>query len=65
VGGVELPPVKFNPRLPLPTERESWRIAATAAAEQFWSRAASAIRTTAALLRGGQTSAHPITRLEG
>lgn len=67
--GVELPPVNFNPRLPLPTEREAWRIAA-AAAEQFWSRAAddpritaefrvicadnlSAVRKTVGLLRGG------------
>lgn len=37
--GVELPPVNFNPRLPLPNERAAWQIAANAA-EQFWSRAA-------------------------
>jgi hypothetical protein len=37
--GVELPPVSFVPRLPLPAEREAWRDAAAAAA-QFWSQAA-------------------------
>jgi hypothetical protein len=37
--GVELPPVNFAPRLPLPAEREAWTYAATAAG-QFWSRAA-------------------------
>ena len=37
--GVELPLVNFAPRLPLPTEREAWAFAATAA-DQFWSRAA-------------------------
>jgi len=37
--GVELPPVHFAPRLPLPAEREAWQDAA-AAAEEFWSRAA-------------------------
>jgi hypothetical protein len=37
--GVELPPVNFAPRLPLPAEREAWAYAATAA-DQFWSRAA-------------------------
>lgn len=67
--GVELPLVNFNPRLPLPTEREAWRIAA-AAAEQFWARAGdgarisaefraicadnlSTVRKTVGLLRGG------------
>lgn len=44
--GVELPPVSFNARLPLPTEREAWRVAA-AAAEQFWSRAADDARISA------------------
>jgi len=44
--GVELPPVTFNPRLPLPTEREAWRVAA-AAAGQFWSRAADDARISA------------------
>lgn len=37
--GVELPPVNFAPRLPLPAEREAWQDAVTAA-DQFWSRAA-------------------------
>jgi hypothetical protein len=37
--GVELAPVTFVPRLPLPAEREAWRQAGDAA-EQFWSRAA-------------------------
>jgi hypothetical protein len=36
--GVELAPVNFAPRLPLPAEREAWQDAAAAAAE-FWSRA--------------------------
>jgi hypothetical protein len=36
--GVELAPVIFAPRLPLPAEREAWQQAA-AAADQFWSRA--------------------------
>ena len=44
--GVELPPVNFAPRLPLPAEREAWQDAATAAA-QFWSRAAEDARITA------------------
>lgn len=44
--GVELPPANFIPRLPLPTEREDWRVAA-AAAEQFWSRAADDARISA------------------
>jgi hypothetical protein len=37
--GVELPPVNFAPRLPLPAEREAWQRAA-GAADRFWSRAA-------------------------
>jgi hypothetical protein len=37
--GVELPPVNFVPRLPLPAEREAWQQAA-AAADRFWSRVA-------------------------
>jgi len=37
--GVELPPVNFAPRLPLPAERGAWQQAA-AAADRFWSRAA-------------------------
>lgn len=37
--GVELPPVNFAPRLPLPAEREAWQQAA-AAADRFWSGAA-------------------------
>jgi hypothetical protein len=41
--GVELAPVTFAPRLPLPAEREAWRQAA-AAADQFWSRAANDAR---------------------
>lgn len=44
--GVELVTVNFVPRLPLPAEREAWRIAATAA-EQFWSRAADDTRISA------------------
>jgi len=44
--GVELPPVNFAPRLPLPAEREAWQDAATAAA-QFWSRAADDVRISA------------------
>ena len=65
--GVELAPVIFAPRLPLPAERDAWQ---QAAADQFWSRAANdarisdqfraicsdnlrTVRTTAALL-GGQ-----------
>jgi hypothetical protein len=45
--GVELPPVHFAPRLPLPAEREAWQAAAIAA-EQFWSRAAQDARISAA-----------------
>lgn len=41
--GVELPPVQFAPRLPLPAEREAWLDAAIAA-EQFWSQAANDAR---------------------
>jgi hypothetical protein len=41
--GVELPPVNFALRLPLPAERESWQDAATAAG-QFWSQAADDVR---------------------
>ena len=37
--GVELPPVNFAPRLPLPAEREAWQRAA-GAADRLWSRAA-------------------------
>lgn len=44
--GVELPPVRFAPRLPLPVEREAWQ-AAAAAADQFWSRAADDARISA------------------
>lgn len=44
--GVELPPVNFLPRLPLPAEREAWQGAA-AAADQFWSRAADDTRVSA------------------
>jgi hypothetical protein len=44
--GVELPPVNFVPRLPLPAEREAWQSAAAAAAE-FWSRAADDARINA------------------
>ncbi len=44
--GVELPPVTFAPRLPLPAEREAWQDAATAA-DQFWSRAADDARISA------------------
>ena len=44
--GVELPPVNFAPRLPLPAEREAWQ-AAAATAVQFWSRAADDDRISA------------------
>jgi hypothetical protein len=44
--GVELPPVNFVPRLPLPAERGAWQDAATAA-DQFWSRAADDARISA------------------
>ncbi len=44
--GVELPPVQFAPRLPLPAERAAWQDAA-AAAEGFWSRAAEDARISA------------------
>jgi hypothetical protein len=44
--GVELPPVKFAPRLPMPAEREAWQDAA-AAADEFWSRAANDARISA------------------
>jgi hypothetical protein len=44
--GVELPPVNFAPRLPLPAEREAWQQAA-AAADRFWSRAADDARISA------------------
>jgi hypothetical protein len=44
--GVELPPVNFAPRLPLPAEREAWQDAAAAATE-FWSRAADDARISA------------------
>ncbi len=44
--GVELPPVSFVPRLPLPAERNVWREAA-AAADEFWARAADDLRISA------------------
>ena len=44
--GVELPPVNFVPRLPLPAEREAWQDAA-AAADRFWSMAADDARISA------------------
>jgi hypothetical protein len=44
--GVELPPVNFVPRLPLPAERDAWQDAATAA-DHFWSRAADDARISA------------------
>jgi hypothetical protein len=44
--GVELAPVTFAPRLPLPAEREAWQQAAVAA-DQFWSRAADDARISA------------------
>jgi hypothetical protein len=44
--GVELPPVNFAPRLPLPAEREAWQDAVPAA-DQFWSRAADDARISA------------------
>jgi hypothetical protein len=44
--GVELAPVAFAPRPPLPTEGEAWQQAA-AAADQFWSRAADDARLIA------------------
>lgn len=44
--GVELPPVNFVPRLPLPAERDAWQDAATSA-DQFWSRAADDARISA------------------
>ena len=44
--GVELPPVTFAPRLPLPAERESWQLAASAAI-QFWDQAADDTRISA------------------
>ena len=44
--GVELPPVNFAPRLPLPAEREAWQQAA-GAADRFWSRAADDARISA------------------
>jgi hypothetical protein len=44
--GVELPPVNFAPRLPMPAEREAWQVAAHAA-EGFWSRAAEDARISA------------------
>lgn len=44
--GVELPQANFVPRLPLPAERDDWRVAA-AAAGQFWSRAADDARISA------------------
>jgi hypothetical protein len=44
--GVELAPVAFAPRLPLPAEREAWRQAATAAA-QFWVLASDDARISA------------------
>ena len=45
--GVELPPVDFAPRLPLPAEREAWQDAVTAA-QEFWSRSAADARISAA-----------------
>jgi hypothetical protein len=44
--GVELPPVNFVPRLPVPAERDAWQDAATAV-DQFWSRAANDARISA------------------
>ena len=44
--GVELAPVTFAPRLPLPAEREAWQQAA-AAADRFWSQAADDARISA------------------
>ena len=44
--GVELAPVTFAPRLPLPAEREAWQQVA-AAADRFWSQAAEDARISA------------------
>ncbi len=44
--GVELPPVNFAPRLPLPAERGAWQDAVNGA-ERFWSRAADDARISA------------------
>jgi hypothetical protein len=45
--GVELPPRSFAPPLPLPSERDAWRVAATAAVH-FWSRASDDARISKA-----------------
>jgi hypothetical protein len=44
--GVELAPVSFAPRLPLPAERDGWQQAASAAS-QFWAHAAEDARISA------------------
>jgi hypothetical protein len=44
--GVELAPVKFAARLPLPAEREAWQQAGSAAC-QFWAHAAEDSRISA------------------
>jgi hypothetical protein len=62
--GVELPPVNFAPRLPLPAEREAWQDAA-AAAEQFWSRAADDARIGAEFRALSVANLHTVRKTVG
>ena len=62
--GVELPPVNFVPRLPLPAEREAWQDAA-AAADQFWSRAADDARISAQFRAICVDNLHTVRRTVG
>jgi hypothetical protein len=62
--GVELSPVKFAPRLPLPAEREAWASAATAA-EQFWSQAAADARISAQFRAIAADNVHTVRKTAG
>jgi hypothetical protein len=62
--GVELPPVTFAPRLPLPAEREGWQLAASAAS-QFWDRAADDTRIGAELRATCDQNARAVRRTMG
>jgi hypothetical protein len=62
--GVELPPVNFAPRLPLPAEREAWAFAATAA-DQFWSRASNDARISAQFRAIAADNLHTVRKTAG
>jgi hypothetical protein len=58
--GVELPERDFTPPLPLPAEREVWRMAAQAAIE-FWGRAAGDQRISAAFRQICADNGHKVS----